>query len=103
MVEVFKTNVDNTKQAQSLVDKIHNQFPDYKVNFDLEDYDNILRVECAGYTLDSEAIIEMLEHVGYHAEVLPDVVESREGINRQEAWPEIHCGCILQSKDYGKN
>lgn len=76
MIEVFKTNVKDSKQAEALVKKIHRQFPASKANFDLEDCDNILRVECAGLTLDATAIIEVVKQGGYHAEVLPGEAEN---------------------------
>ncbi|MFO7826340.1 MAG: hypothetical protein R6V72_20560 [Cyclobacterium sp.] len=76
MVEVFKTNVNNPKNAKSLVDIIHGHFPAYKANFDLEDCDNILRVECTGTQPDAVCIIEVLERTGYQAEVLPDEMEN---------------------------
>ena len=46
MVEVFKTNVMDRRQAQMLVDQIHQLFKNYHSNFDLEDCDKILRIEC---------------------------------------------------------
>lgn len=46
MVEVFKTNVEESVHACMLVDQIHKTFKNYKANFDLEDCDKILRVEC---------------------------------------------------------
>ena len=44
MIEVFKTNVKDKTQSQVLIEMIHSAFPTYKVNFDLEDCDKILRV-----------------------------------------------------------
>ena len=38
MVEVFKTNVEQTEQSQWLVNQIIHHIPDGMVNFDLEDY-----------------------------------------------------------------
>jgi len=45
MVEVFKTNVQRKGEAKILLLKLTEQFSDYKINFDLEDCDKILRVE----------------------------------------------------------
>ena len=45
MVEVFKTNVQEDKQSQMLMEKLSYHFPHCRINFDLEDCDNILRVE----------------------------------------------------------
>ncbi|SHN22903.1 hypothetical protein SAMN04488057_11229 [Cyclobacterium lianum] len=78
MVEVFKTNVSHPKNAKSLVEIIHRQFPAYRANFDLEDCDNILRVECAGKLPHAPYIIETLQRTGFHAEVLADEKENQE-------------------------
>ncbi len=45
MVEVFKTNVQKVSQAAKLVELLHKHFSGNKINFDLKDCDNILRVE----------------------------------------------------------
>lgn len=45
MVEVFKTNVTDQKQAAMLLEILNLYFPDHKVNFDLDDCDKVLRVE----------------------------------------------------------
>ena len=45
MVEVFKTNVQDEEHARMLVHHIHESCGHYKVNFDLEDCDRILRIE----------------------------------------------------------
>ncbi|NHE56515.1 hypothetical protein [Cyclobacterium plantarum] len=81
MVEVFKTNVNNPKNAKVLVGIIHRHFPAYSANFDLEDCDNILRVECTGTQPDAVCIIEALERRGYHAEVLVDNMGNPEDAN----------------------
>jgi len=71
MVEVFKTNVTNNHQAKNLVRVIQDQFKDYKVNFDLEDCDRILRVESARL-IDKGPLINLLKNMGVRAQVLPD-------------------------------
>jgi hypothetical protein len=78
MVEVFRTNVDHKIQADVLLDLIHNICTGYEANFDLEDCDRILRVECKDGTVRAEWIKELLKKSGYHAEVLPDLKESSE-------------------------
>ena len=45
MVEVFKSDVDDPKYAEILIDMIHRVLVDYEANFDLDDCDHILRVE----------------------------------------------------------
>ncbi|SDD31552.1 hypothetical protein SAMN05216464_101384 [Mucilaginibacter pineti] len=70
-VEVFKTNVSKRKYANILLLEIHRTFEGYKANFDLEDCDNILRVQCADGHVKASALIVFLKDFGYHAEVLP--------------------------------
>ncbi len=41
IVEVFKTNVQKESEKNYVIAVIQNQFPDYKINFDLEDCDKI--------------------------------------------------------------
>ncbi len=72
MVEVFKTDVNETEHARILLHEIGNRFTGYEVNFDLEDCDRILRVKASNGVIDTSALIELLKGFGYHAEILPD-------------------------------
>lgn len=72
MVEVFKTDVRNKNQAQMLLHQIHTIFRNYKANFDLEDCDNILRIQTKSGEVMQSAVVELLKDFGYTAEVLPD-------------------------------
>jgi hypothetical protein len=72
MVEVFKTNVKDPGLANLLINHIHNTFPDYTANFDLEDCDKILRVACTSGTVQPYFLINILNDFGFQAEVLPD-------------------------------
>jgi len=71
MVEVFKTNVTSIHQASALVDVIRYHFKHYKVNFDLDDCDRILRIE-SSRKIDPEPVLELLKDMGVTAEVLLD-------------------------------
>jgi len=68
IVEVFKTNVNEAELAETLIRQVLDHFPDSRVNFDLEDCDNILRVEAK--TVIPEKIIEILNLNGYSCKVL---------------------------------
>ncbi|KAA5548251.1 hypothetical protein [Adhaeribacter rhizoryzae] len=72
MVEVFKTNVENPNQANMLLDQIHRHFRNYKANFDLDDCDKILRVKSDLEFIQPAALINLLQDLGFKAEVLPD-------------------------------
>ena len=67
-VEVFKTNVEQKGDAAILLGILSRLFPAYKINFDLEDCDKILRVE--GEKLQPKKIIEILNTKGHQCLVL---------------------------------
>jgi hypothetical protein len=71
-VEVFKTNVNRRKYAKLLLTEIHKSFAGYRANFDLDDCDNILRVQCNHGTICAHTMILFLQRLGYRAEVLTD-------------------------------
>jgi hypothetical protein len=72
MVEVFKTNVIEHDDANMLVYHIHQNFGEYKANFDLEDCDRILRVKSSTGQVEAAVLINLLKELGFDAEVLPD-------------------------------
>ncbi|WP_187263907.1 hypothetical protein [Pontibacter beigongshangensis] len=72
MVEVFRTNVKDRHKAEKLLYQIHKTFRAYQANFDLDDCDKILRVECVNDSVQPTLLIELLQHNGFSAEVLPD-------------------------------
>ncbi|HVS93846.1 MAG TPA: hypothetical protein VHE59_17535 [Mucilaginibacter sp.] len=68
MVEVFKTNVRGKRQAKVLLNILSEHFPLFRINFDLEDCDKILRVEGDG--ICQERIAELVAENGYACDVL---------------------------------
>lgn len=68
MVEVFKTNVQQLKQAKALESELASQFPLIKINFDLEDCDKVLRVEGRKFVPDK--VIELLHSNGYFCQIM---------------------------------
>ena len=72
MIEVFKTDVDDSKYADILVEHIQRIFQGYEVNFDLQDCDKILRVKNVCGMVNSDRLIQVLSKFGFHAEVLQD-------------------------------
>ncbi len=69
-VEVFKTNVHSQQEAGILLSDLLVCFPEYNMNFDLEDCDRILRVEGAG--IDAERIRMLMLSYGWSCSVLED-------------------------------
>jgi hypothetical protein len=68
MVEVFKTNVQEAEEEIILLDVLLKHFPEHKINFDLSDCDNILRIE--GSNISYREIIEIMKANNYRCEVL---------------------------------
>ncbi|WP_259067716.1 hypothetical protein HDF24_19230 [Mucilaginibacter sp. X4EP1] len=68
MIEVFKTNVENSKQAVPLLHLLHNQLPSTEINFDLEDCDNILRVK--GESFCPLNVIQIVRDNGFDCALL---------------------------------
>ena len=68
MIEIFKTNVKNARQAKTFLALLHHHFPSTEINFDLEDCDSILRVK--GEKFCSLNVIQILEDMGFECQVL---------------------------------
>lgn len=71
MIEVFKTNVGEADKASQVIKLICTSFRGYQANFDLDDCDNILRVVSNNGQVYAHGIIQLLQRLGLHAEVLP--------------------------------
>ena len=69
-IEVFKTNVKRKKDAQRLASELHNRFPKYKINFDMDDCDKILRVETKGEMVNAKEIMKVMKKEKVFCEVL---------------------------------
>ena len=68
VVEIFRTNVQDDKEANKLVNLLLNINSVYQINFDLEDEDKILRVESNHLTIDTDIIEENMCEWGYNCE-----------------------------------
>ena len=73
MIEVFRTNVTYSLQAMIIRERILQSFPAYKVNFDLDDCDHILRVEAPG-VVNTAGVLTIVGSLGFEAGILPDEV-----------------------------
>lgn len=72
MVEVFKTSVQQTHEADVLITLIQETFEGVAANFDLDDCDKILRIQCESSEIQPARLISLLKEKGFNAEVLPD-------------------------------
>lgn len=68
MVEVFKTNVQETEQARELVILLQQYFPHSKINFDLDDCDKVLRIE--GNNFIGDKVMMFVKANGFYCNVL---------------------------------
>lgn len=70
MVEVFKTNIRKKKEANFILQRLRLMFPNDKINFDLEDCDNILRIETEDSMINFQDVIHIVDSYGFKVEVL---------------------------------
>ena len=70
MIFVFKTNVSDNSAIKNLQPLFDKYLPKTNWNFDLEDCDKILRIECQINI--AETTIKLLKEEGYYCEELPD-------------------------------
>ncbi|MGB0176802.1 MAG: hypothetical protein ACPF9D_06535 [Owenweeksia sp.] len=70
MTEVFKTNVDRPEAAEELLGRIQSMFPDYRVVFDLEDCDRILKVVNPEGEVTLAPLLQIVLEAGYELESL---------------------------------
>jgi hypothetical protein len=68
MIEVFKTNIAEQTHAMEMTMLLQHHFPGSKVNFDLDDCDNILRIE--GDNIAPDRITTLLRFRGFVCETL---------------------------------
>ena len=68
MVEIFKTNVYDTMQAEQVIALLNRHFPAFVVNFDLHDCDKILRVK--GDSIPVDKIVNLVSANGFYCSVL---------------------------------
>ena len=68
MVEVFKTNILKQKEAKLMLTILSKKFPSFKINFDLDDCDKILRVH--GEDICNKKIIALINSNGFQCVAL---------------------------------
>ncbi len=73
MIEVFCTNITCKNQAALILQKLSETFSNCYFNFDLEDCDNILRVESKKHHLNVDSIQNLVRDLGYQINVLEDI------------------------------
>jgi hypothetical protein len=71
-IEVFKTNVTHPHEAFIIETLIHEVYPSYRVNFDLEDCDNIMRIKSFGAPIQTQSVCNLLNRLGFEIDVLEE-------------------------------
>lgn len=72
-IEVFKTNVTHPHEAFIIEILIREVYPSYRVNFDLEDCDNIMRIKSFDRPVEIESVCNLLNRLGFEIDVLEDI------------------------------
>ena len=60
MVEIFKTNVNNKRLANKVLNSLNQCLPGHCFNFDLDDCDRILRAQSGGCPVEIASIIQVV-------------------------------------------
>jgi len=69
MIKIFKTNVVHATDGKHLLENVLQQkYPHFKINFDLEDCDNILRIDGADF--DTNELVVLMDTNGFLCEEL---------------------------------
>ncbi|MTI86947.1 MAG: hypothetical protein FH748_03145 [Balneolaceae bacterium] len=69
MVKVYKTDVVESSQAAQVKDELLREFPGSTISFDLEDCDNVLRIE--GNAINGDKVRSLVSSQGFSCKVLP--------------------------------
>ena len=67
-VEIFKTNIQNNKDADKITTSLLVLYPVHKINFDLEDEEKILRIETDKFEIKTDEIINYMIELGCSCE-----------------------------------
>ena len=69
-IGVYKTDVDNVSEARMLLEEIRCTLPGSDPSFDLDDCDNVLRIEYESPSTNHKKIAVIFERLGYELEPL---------------------------------
>ena len=70
IVKVFKTDVRDQTTAKQIAKQLESFFEESRINFDLDDCDNILRIESRHSVIGDLEIQELVTKWGYQCEPL---------------------------------
>ena len=69
MIEIFKTNIQDKKQAGFVLSVLRKDLAKAKLNFDLDDPDKILRIDGIDASY-SPVVVNIVGNLGFSCEVL---------------------------------
>jgi len=69
IVEIFKTDVSTISDANSIIKKLRMHFPSFRINFDLNDCDKILRLE-AKSDIEIDKIVKIVKNLNFKIELV---------------------------------
>jgi hypothetical protein len=72
IVEIFKTDVTDNQKSSILIGMLQERFPSYIINFDLDDCDNILRIESHFEDIDIPSVIEFISNLNTQITLIED-------------------------------
>ena len=70
MVGIFKTNIGTDQEKLKVISAIHNQFDVNSCSIDIEDCDKVLRIVAQHTPITPDAIIFLLQSMGYQCDIL---------------------------------
>jgi len=72
IVKVFKTDVQDQLVARHIILFLEQTFSHCRINFDLDDCDRILRIECQKEPIAENEVQLLVARCGHYCEVLQD-------------------------------
>jgi hypothetical protein len=70
IVKVFKTDVQDHQVSRYIIHLLQQAFSHYRINFDLDDCDRILRIESQQGPIEESDIQLLISRCGHHCEPL---------------------------------
>lgn len=70
-ISVYKTSIDSKAEADAIAELISGQIPYSKISFDLDDCDNVLRIETYNGAFDEEIVKHIFKSKNHRLETLP--------------------------------
>ena len=70
IVEIFKTDVSTISDANFIIKELRRHFPSFRINFDLNDCDKILRLEAKACEIEVHQIVKIVRKLNFKIELI---------------------------------